>query len=271
MAQNDTTAPEAGALFREGRLAEAVVAAGEAARRAPTDAGARILLAELLLLAGDPVRADAVLSAAAAIDPSALLVVAEFRQLLRAAMARRQVLGEGRLPDFLGEPVAAQRHLLQALVALRAGDTASAAEAALAAEAARPAAPGLLSRDGASEPFEDFRDACDLWGGTLEVLTTTGRYFWVPVERIAAIDFHPARRPRDLAWRRCTLDVRDGPDGDVYVPALYDMPPDTPERLLLGRATDWSATPPVRGSGQRVFLVGEDGIAIHQLAALSFA
>lgn len=267
----DSGTHDAGLLFRDGRVADAIDAAGAAVRRAPGDAGPRILLAELLLFQDKLGRADAVLDAANAVDPGAALVIAEFRQLLRAAMLRRQVLTEGRLPGFLGEPSLSQRHLLEALASLRAGDAGAAARAAAAAEAARPAAPGELRQNGVGVGFDDFRDADDLWSGTIELLTSTGKYFWVPVERIASMVFHPARRPRDLVWRRCTMVVSDGPDGDVYVPALYDMPAEAPDRLRLGRGTEWSEAMPVRGSGQRTFLVGEDSQPIQLLTDVEFA
>src|SRR4051812_47093676 len=100
---------DAGRLFREGNLADALTAATAAVRRAPTDIGARVLLAELLAFSGSIDRADVILDAAAELEPSTAIVVAEFRQLLRGELARRQLFSEGRVPEFLGEPTAAQR------------------------------------------------------------------------------------------------------------------------------------------------------------------
>lgn len=257
---------EAGRLFREGRLAEATQAAGAEVRRSPASTGARLLLADLLLLGGSLERADAVLAAAEAVDPQAALPVAEFRQLLRAATARQQVLREGRLPEFLGEPTAAQRLSLEALIALRNGDGAAAAVAVHEAEAARPAVAGEV--DGSS--FEDLRDADDLWGGNFEVLTMTGKYFWIPIERVESVAFQSPKRPRDLAWRRCTMTVRGGPDGDVFVPALYDAEGEQADTLRLGRETLWSEAEPVRGAGQRIFLVGDEGLSVQQLGTVEF-
>jgi len=78
-------------------------------------------------------------------------VVAEFRQLLRGETARRQLFSQGRVPEFLGEPTAAQRLSLAAMVALRDGDAAGAGKLVEQAEAARvhPAgstAGGLIRR-----------------------------------------------------------------------------------------------------------------------------
>ncbi|KGM30576.1 type VI secretion system accessory protein TagJ, partial [Inquilinus limosus] len=72
-----------------------------------------------------------------------------------------------------------------------------------------------------------------------------------------------------------TMVVRDGPDGDVYLPALYPpelLPADTvvADPLRLGRATEWTEASPVRGIGQRVYMVGEEAVPVLQLATLDF-
>ena len=93
-----------------------------------------------MLLGSNLERADVILDAASTIDPSSALVVAEFRQLVRADMARRQLFRDGRVPEFLGEPTETQRLQLAALVALRAGDI---AEAATRGRRRRGGAPAL--------------------------------------------------------------------------------------------------------------------------------
>src|ERR671936_224178 len=115
-----------GALFRDGKLTAAVEAANAAVRKNPADLGNRIVLAELLLFTGNVERADVILDAAAQADPTSLIAVAEFRQLLRAKIPRRQYRSEGRVPEFIGEPTEALRAVLAAGVALRAGDMAEA-------------------------------------------------------------------------------------------------------------------------------------------------
>lgn len=259
----------ASALFRAGKLAAAINAANAAVRKSPAELGGRILLAELLLFAGNLERADNILDAAAEIDPTAMVGIAGFRQLIRAAMARREHTREGRVPEFLGEPSPALRAGLAALVALRAGDTEGAARHAAEAEAVRPQVAGHAG----DVQFDDFRDADDLHAGFFEVLTTTGKYFWIPTERMASIEFRPPRRPRDLMWRRASVSVTGGPDGEVYMPAIYDSgQPDLADEFLLGRATDWIGPEEgfVRGIGQREFLVGDDAVGIMELSTLRF-
>jgi type VI secretion system protein ImpE len=263
------TSLSAADLFRAGKLTEAVAAANQAVKAAPADLGARVLLAELLLFAGNLERADVILDAASQVDPSALLVVSEFRQLLRAETARRQMFRDGRVPEFLGEPEPVEQALLAAMVAWRAGDAAQAAAKTEEAENLRPRAPGVVGETA----FDDFRDANDFHLGYIETLTSTGKYYWVPVSRIETMLFHPPKRPRDLAWRRCSMTVTGGPDGDVYIPVTYYSEADTiNDAHRLGRETSWSepAAGPVRGTGQRVFLVGDEAIGIMDLEAIEF-
>ena len=261
----DMTAAE---LLRAGRLTDAIAAAQAGVKKTPLDLAGRILLAELLVFSGNLERADVLLDAASTIDPSATLVVAEFRQLIRADMARRQLFRDGRVPELLSDATEAQTLQLAALVALRAGDVAGAAKQAAAAEEARPRTPG---RHG-DVAFDDLRDIDDLLAGSFEVLTSTGKYFWIPTERVISAEFHPPKRPRDLIYRRVSMTVADGPDGDVYMPVVYTAADECSEMLRLGRETEWQQAEggAVRGVGQRVFLVGEEDTAIMELGELRF-
>src|SRR5262245_39275729 len=265
---------EAGRLFREGNLASALTAANAAVRRAPTDIGARVLLAELLAFSGNIDRADVVLDACTELDPTTAVVVAEFRQLLRGETARRQLFSDGRVPEFLGEPTAAQRLSLAAIVALRNGDPPEAAKLAARAEEARVHPAGTTR----GTTFDDMRDADDLLASCFEVITTTGKYFWIPPERVLLLEFHAPKRPRDLFWRRATMQVADGPDGDVYLPLIY--PPATSaaaaaltDALRLGRATDWQQAGdggPTIGLGAVTMLVGEEALTWLELDKIDF-
>ena len=256
-----------------GDVAGALAAATAAVKAAPTDADARWLMAEMLLLTGEAERADRMLDAAALHEPNP--AVLEFRKLLRAEVLRTQVLREGRAPKYQGDDATpAQKAALRARMLLRLGDIAGANEAAAEIEAQRPAAPGRLEdANGGSVPFDDLRDADDLWSAELEVLTTAGDHLLVPVERIRSLSFDPPRRTRDLVWRRCAIDLKDGTEGVVYAPALYLGPQaETDDALRLGRATDWTepADGPVRGRGQRMLMVGEELLPITSLATVVF-
>lgn len=263
----------AGDALLAGDVAGALAAATAAVKAKPTDADARWLMAEMLLLTGDAERADKMLDAAALHEPNP--AVLEFRKLLRADVLRGQVLREGRAPKFQGDDATpAQQAALRARMLLRLGDTAGATEAATEVESLRARAPGHLEdHDGNAVSFDDLRDADDVWAAEIEVLTTAGDHILVPVERIRSLAFDAPRRTRDLLWRRCSIDLKDGTEGVVFVPALYLGPePETDNALLLGRASEWTdpAKGPVRGRGLRMILVGEELLSIMSLHKVVF-
>lgn len=263
----------AGDALRAGDIAAALAAATAAVKASPTDADARWLMAELLLLTGDAERADRMLDAAALHEPNP--AVLEFRKLLRAEVLRMQVLRDGREPKYQGqEATAAQQAALRARMLLRLGDAEGAQAAADEVETLRGAAPGRLeAADGSSVAFDDLRDADDLLAAEFEVLTTGGDHLLVPVSRVRSLSFDAPRRTRDLVWRRCSIDLKDGTEGVVYLPSLYmGAERETDNALLLGRATEWTdpAAGPVRGRGQRMLLVGEDAVPFNSLHTVVF-
>jgi type VI secretion system protein ImpE len=255
-------------LFQAGRLREAIAALVEDVRARPTDTGARLLLGELLCFSGDLERADNHLDAAGHADAQALPYVMGLRQLIRAEQARRDFFREGRLPQFLGPPEGAVRTLLEASVRVRAGAQAEAVELLGRVEEQRPRVAG--SCDGRT--FQDLRDLDDLVSCVLEVLTSDGRYFWVPIADVASIEFRAPSTPRDLLWRNVVLTVRGGPEGEVFLPVLYaGTEAEADDQFRLGRATEWRGGDgaPARGVGQRTFLVGDDPVPILELKALT--
>lgn len=66
--------------------------------------------------------------------------------------------------------------------------------------------------------------------------------------------------------------VRNGPEGDVYLPAVYyGTLGEQDQSLWMARGTDWKESEHfVRGVGQRMFLVGEKDIPLHELTILEF-
>lgn len=258
-----------GELFQAGKLAEAVNAALEAVKKQPTNTERRGQLVELLCFAGELERADKQLETIGQQDPSAQVGVSMLRQLIRAENARQQFYSDGRVPEFLGEPSELLRMHLAASIAIREGNQAEAAERLAEAESQRVQLRGQCN----GQPFDDFRDLDDLCASFLEVLTSTGKYYWVPVERVVFMDFSPPERPKDLLWRRCNMKVQDGPEGEVFIPTLYAGTHRSPDdQLRMGRGTQWSEEEgaPVRGTGQRMFLVGNADLPIMQLEQVTF-
>ena len=255
-------------FFDAGRLKEAIAASAAEVKQAPSDVARRTFFCELLCFAGHLERADLQLDTLLQLDPAVALAVALFRQLLHAEQARQHFYTDGRLPDFLDVPDPVLKLHLEASILLRDGKKAEAATALAQAEERRVKVSGVC--DG--QPFADFRDLDDFTASFFEVLTSTGKYYWIPMERVELIEFRPPVRPRDLLWQRVHMVVRGGPDGEVFLPTIYaGSPAEADEKLALGQVTDWRGGngEPVRGVGQRNFLVGDEGRAILELKELT--
>ena len=257
-------------LYTAGQLTEAIDAMGEEVKSNPTDKAQRGFLAELLCIAGDLERADKQLDVLSKQDPQAAPGLGLFRQLVRAEQARQQFYSEGRVPEFLIPPDDELRAYLEASVLVRDNQPGQAAECLHEAEEKRAPIAGVCN----GEPFDDLRDLDDLTACIFEVLTNNGKYFWVPMHSVVSVEFQPPEHPRDVLWRQAHLTVKDGPDGDVFFPAIYVEAGDAPSDLArLGRRTDWIGGDgaPVRGQGQRTFLIGSADRTIMELETLEFA
>jgi type VI secretion system protein ImpE len=255
--------------YQAGQLDEAVEAAVQAVKSKPTDVAARFFLSELLCFAGELERADRQLETVVQQTTEAAMRISLFRQLIRGEIARQQFYREGRLPEFLAEPSAAVRLHLDASIAIRENQVQEAADLLAQAEQQRSHPVGVCDH----APFDDLRDLDDLTAPFLEALTSTGKYYWVPFDMIESLHFEPAERAMDLIWRTATISVAGGPDGNVYVPVLYAGTSELQDnQLRLGRGTDWQGgdESPVRGFGQRMWLLGNEAKSILQLREIEF-
>ena len=243
--------------YEAGQLREAVQAATDDVKSHPADVGKRTLLAELLCFTGELDRADKQLDAVGKQQPDAMLVISMFRHLVRAEMVRRDFYESGRVPDFIDKPRPELQLRLEASIRIREGDAAAAAEMLAEAETQRAPVAGVAN----GKAFDDLRDLDDLCASFFEVLTSNGKYYWIPIDRVESIELRPPTRPRELLWRPAHMVVRGGPDGEVFLPTLYagSHAEEEDDVTRLGRFTDWRGGDgvPVRGVGQRMFLCGD--------------
>lgn len=255
-------------LYQAGQLNAAIEAAIAEVKKKPTDGNTRFFLAELLCFAGEWERADKQLDTVAQQTPELAIRISLVRHILRAEMARQQFYSDGRVPEFLFEVSPMLRHHLDASIAFREGNLTEASDQLAQSESSRPPRSGQMG----GTPFDDFRDCDDLTAGFFEVLTSTGKYYWVPIDCVRSIEFHTPERPLDLLWRRVAMDVVDGPDGEVYLPVLYaGSAASGDSQLQLGRGTTWQELGSVvRGCGQRLYLVGDEAVPILQLQNIEF-
>ena len=256
-------------LLEEGKLSEAIQAMNDEVKRNPTDIQRRGLLAEMLCVSGRLERADAQLEVILQQDSKAALGVALMRQMIRAETARRDFYSAGRLPEFVDVPPPYVQKYIEASIRGREKRLGEAKQLLDQAEAERPRVKGSCN----GRPFDDLRDLDDLTAAVFEVLTSTGKFFWIPVERVRSIEFRKPERLRDLIWRRAAMSVESGPDGEVFLPATYcSTNAEVDDKALLGRTTEWRGgdVEPMRGIGQVSFLVGDESVPIMQMQSVTF-
>jgi type VI secretion system protein ImpE len=247
-------------LYRAGRLAEAIDAQIQAVKTDPADQAKRVFLFELVVFAGDLDRARRQIDAVNYVEPDLMAAVVLYRSLVDAETARRRLFKEGLQPRFLAEPSEHVKLRLEAVNLLRGNRASEAAACLEKAAGITPTVAGVLN----DKPFQSLRDCDDLFAGVLEVLSQ-GNYYWVPFEQIDILTMNVPSTPRDLCWPPAHLGIKSGPEGDVFLPALYIGSHESPDdQLKLGRVTDWKAEEgsPVLGVGLRTFLFDDDPITL---------
>jgi len=255
---------DAGQLFKNGQLAEAIEAQLALVTSKPTDHGQRMFLFELLVFAGDLDRAERQINAVNYGEIELDAAVMEYRAILGAERLRRQVLAGQAQPDFLrpvGEPV---RLRLLGLLKLAAGALAEAADAFQRANEQIPPIRGTLN----GQAFDALRDGDDCLGSILEVYAH-GKYFWVPLEEVGTLTMNAPRVPRDLLWIPAQLELKAGDAGAVFLPTRYAGTENEADvQLKLGRMTEWRGEALVRGVGTKEFFVGSEPSSILEWRSL---
>lgn len=258
-------------LYRQAKLDEAIEAALHRVKTAPTDVDSRLLLCDLLCFDAQLERAERQLDVLTEQDSGLAAGVAVYRQLIRAESIRRDVFRSGGFPEGVNEFTDTLKLHLMAARALGEGNEQAAGDFLRQAEPLRQGIQGEC--DG--QAFEELRDLDDVTAPFLEVLTTTGKYYWIAWERLQTLEFPPPKYLRDLLWRQTQMVIRDGPDALVYVPVLYPWSGGSSQdpELRLGRKTEWieRAGGVTTGVGQRTLLVGDEDKAILSIGRLSFS
>src|SRR5262249_51203545 len=137
------------------------------------------------------------------------------------------------------------------------------------ADAAVPQAKGMLK----GKAFESLRDCDDVLAAVIEIMAP-GRYAWVPLEQIASVTANPPKFPRDLHWIPSRLELRQGMQGKVFLPALYPKSHESgDDQIRLGRLTDWvqPEVGPVTGRGLHMFMASDDTMTLLEWRELVLA
>lgn len=224
-------------------------------RANPADSGLRVFLFQLLAVTGDWERAGKQLNVLQGMDTSALPLVHTYRDVLLCEAFRADVFAGVRSPLLFGEPQDWMAQLLDAN-RLFADDEYSAGQDLLgtALEAA-PASSGTI--DGTA--FEWLADADSRLGPVIEAVIN-GRYFWVPVIRIAKLRFDAPEDLRDAVWYPGYFTWANGGESVGFIPTRYaGSEAHEDDAIRLARRTDWQE--PIEGlyfgQGQRQLMTDQ--------------
>jgi type VI secretion system protein ImpE len=250
----------AGELFKAGKLHDAIDAQIKEVKSNPADQNKRMFLFELIAFTGDLERARKQLEALTYAEVELESSRQQYRQLLEAEALRRQVFAAGQKPHFLIDPPEHVTARLEALEHLRNQRPAEATAILMRANASAPQLAGTLN----GKAFAGLRDYDELFWTVLEVMSK-GIYAWVPLEQVVSVVCVPPRFPRDLLWFPARLELRDGSNGEVFLPVLYpNSHAETDELVQVGQVTDWKMSDdgPTLGVGQHQFLAGDAPVAL---------
>lgn len=253
-------------LFKVGRLSESIVNLAAFVKQNASNIEARSRLVEYYCVATEYEKAERQLEIISSIDPKTSVRVAELRQLIRAAIARRQLWTHGRAPEFLGPLPDHVQSRLRAIIAMRENDYSVVERYLMLAAEQRPDFEILIDE----ETVKGFRDLDDLLADVLEVYTSTGKYLWIPFQEISEAILTKPKRPIDVAFISTELTLSDGTSGNVFLPCIYNSLNDTSEeKYLMGYETEWHANNAIyQGVGLRCFLKNEEQISIHEIATI---
>jgi type VI secretion system protein ImpE len=242
-------------LIGQGRLHEALAALQERVRKEPGNARYRTFLFQLLCVLGQWQRALTQLNVVAELDAGALPMVQTYREAIQCEVLRGDVFLGKRQPLVFGEPRPWLAQLIQALQCDAADDLARAADLRGEAFEAAPANSGSI--DG--NAFAWLADADVRLGPVLEAIIN-GKYFWVPMYRIARIEIEPPADLRDAVWTPASFTWINGAATVGLIPTRYERTTaQADEALLAGRRTEWVDRGAMSGYGLGQRMLASDG------------
>ena len=261
-----TPSPAEQAL-RDGDALKALKLLTDQVRSKPQDAKLRVFMFQLLCVLGQWDRALNQLNVSLELDGGTLPMVQTYREAIACETLRLQVFAGKKVPMLFGEPETWVALLIEAL--LREGRGEADAARTLRAQALEqaPATSGQI--DG--KPFEWIADADARLGPTLEAVIN-GRYYWLPINRLAKIEIDPPQDLRDRVWMPAHFEFTNGGEVVGLIPTRYpDTELSTGDLPALARSTEWREAAPgvFVGLGQRLLSTDEADHALMDVRSIT--
>jgi type VI secretion system protein ImpE len=254
--------------LRQGQLSECLAALQGQVRQQPAEPKHRVFLFQLLAVLGQWERALTQVNVAAEMDPKCAVLAQMYAPALQSEALRAEVFAGKRTPLVFGEPEPWIGSMIQANQLSSTGKHAAAQELRSQALEQAPATSGTI--DG--KPFSWIADADGRLGPMLELILN-GKYYWVPFNRIAAIELDAPTDLRDVVWLPAQLQWTNGGQAVALVPARYPGSEASDDSAIrLGRKTEWiSHEGDVEfGLGQRLWATDESDHDILGTRSMKF-
>ncbi|WP_038867692.1 type VI secretion system accessory protein TagJ [Vibrio jasicida] len=251
--------------FAEGNLTEALEVLIENIKASPKDATLRSSFIELLCIDGNFERADEQLMQAIKLFPEYLSGASQLRHLVKAAQARKDFFHGAATAQFVSDHEGLNRLLIEFNLALKNNDQRNAYN--LASEIEQQHVKKSFSQGG--NIYDDVRDIDDQLGGYIELFSTAGNYFLVPIANVKQLELKTPSSLLETIWRPVEFDIEGLGEGEGHTPLTYIGSQTDAQKL--GRETDWQQVGEQElfvGLGQKCWLVGETALPLFDLKLL---
>jgi len=255
-------------LIRDGKLSEARQQLIDAVKASPADAGKRTLLFQVHAFCGEWDKAERDLDLIAAQDAKREAGAQVYKNLVRAEKERLQVFKNGHRPSCMPETPPYAELYYAARDKLIQGEIAEAISLFDQVEAHLPRLSGTVN----GRIFSGFKDTDTFTAYFLEAMVHD-RYLWIPFAALRELIITPPKTLFDLIWVSSRITTWEGLTMNCFLPVLYaDSSHHKDDRIKLGRMTDWTTLGGdfTRGSGQHVYQIGEEEIALLEIQEVLF-
>lgn len=259
-----TTAAEQN--LHDGNLDEALAHLLHEVRREPANAKHRVFLFQLCAVLGQWERALNQLNVAGDLDAGNLAMVQTYRPALQCEALRCEVFAGKRTPHFMGEPEPWLALLVEALHRAAQGEYESSQSIREEAFEAAPTTAGQIEE----QTFSWIADADPRLGPIIEAIIN-GRYYWIPFQRVQAIELEMPSDLRDLVWLPAQFTWVNGGQTVGLIPTRYPESHTSSDPLIrLARKTEWleQGAGLYFGLGQRMWVTDASEYALLDIRYL---
>jgi type VI secretion system protein ImpE len=267
--------------LRRGDLTEAFEQLRKEVRSKPQDPALRVFLFQLFSIMGQWDRALAQLNVSGQLDPAVEMMVKAYTETLMCERLRAEIFAGKRTPLVLGEPEQWVAALIQSLSLRGDGRYDAASRLRDQAFEAAPATGGALSwrTEGSGgdeviqvDRFQWLADAEMSLGPVLEAILN-GRYYWVPLNRMASVRIEPPEDLRDLVWLPAQFTWVGGGQQVGFIPTRYFGSENADDDAVrMARKTQWvvGAGGQEVGQGQRMLATDSGEYSLLDVRLIEF-